>query len=214
MDIILVKDHKKGNAGDQIQVRPGYANNFLIPKGIAVMATAANLNRFQGLRRRVLKELAEKKVEFETVAKKIAGIELVFQEKTHGGKLYGSVTPKDVAKRLKEDHGVDLEKSVISMPDHVKALGRLTIALELHPEVSAEIVLDVQSEGEVDAPTDYTETKEGQADEAEKAQEAEVQQVAYERAQAELEAAAALEVESGSDEASEDDSENNSEKDS
>ena len=99
MKIILLQDvYKKGVAGEVVNVAPGFARNYLIPRGIAVKATPGALRKAENLRKQADVRRAEREKEFDVIADKIRGLELYFSVKaSEAGKLYGSVTPADIA---------------------------------------------------------------------------------------------------------------------
>lgn len=141
MKVILTQDVKaQGKKGQLINVSDGYAKNFLLPKGLAIIAGAKEINELKN------KESAEKfKIETErqearAVAEKLAGI-VVKITATAGaeGKLYGSVTSMEIAETLKKDHGIDIDKRKIVMGDPIKAFGKFEFDVKLYSEVTAKL---------------------------------------------------------------------------
>lgn len=137
MKVILTKDVKaQGKKGDLIDVSDGYAKNFLLPKGLAIVAGAKEMNELKN------KESAEKfKIETEKsaakqLAAKLEGI-VVKINATSGteGKLYGSVTSMEIAETLARDHGITIDKRKIVMSDSIKSFGSFTFDVKLYAEV-------------------------------------------------------------------------------
>ena len=141
MKVILTKDVKaQGKKGELIDVSDGYAKNFLIPKGLAILAGAKEINELKN------KESAEKyrieteKKEAKELAAKLEGI-VVKVTATAGaeGKLYGSVTSMEIADILSKDHGISIDKRKIVMNDTIKAFGSYTFDVKLYAEVTGKL---------------------------------------------------------------------------
>ncbi len=146
MKVILTQDVKaQGKKGQLIDVSDGYARNFLIPKKLAVEATAANMSELKNAetKKRIQeeKELAAAK----ETAKKLDGINVKIK-RTSGddGKLYGSVSAKDIAEALSEQFGVNIDKRKIVLAEPVKAYGNYTVNVKLHSAVSGKICFTVE----------------------------------------------------------------------
>jgi len=148
MKVILNKDIKGvGKKGDIINASDGYARNYLLPRGLASEATEGNLASLKQKKdaEKFRKEMERK--EAQAVASKISGIVLKFNVKTgESGKLFGSITSKDVADLLKKQHGVDIDKRKIMLDDAIKAAGTYEVEIKVYPEVSAKIKIEVTSE--------------------------------------------------------------------
>ena len=146
---VILNDHVEnlGDRGTVCVVKPGFARNFLIPKGLAYEATAANMARFQQGQRRWSLGEAKAKGQAEAAASQLAGIELTFVRRAgDGDALYGSVTTSDVADALAaKGHEVDRRK--IEIDQHIKRLGTFAAELHLHREVREPITLHVEREG-------------------------------------------------------------------
>jgi large subunit ribosomal protein L9 len=137
-----------GDRGAICDVKPGYARNFLIPKGIAYEATPANLARFKQEQRKWLEAMQKQKAQAELLAGKIAGLELTFCRRAgDGDALYGSVTATDVATAL-ETRGFEVDRRKIEIGQHIKRLGSYSAELHLHRDVRVPITLQVVREGE------------------------------------------------------------------
>ena len=136
-----------GDRGAICDVKPGYARNFLIPKGLAYEATPANLARFKQEQRKWREAMQKQKAQAELLAGRIAGIELTFHRRAgDGDALYGSVTATDVATAL-ETRGFEVDRRKIEIGQHIKRLGTFTAQLHLHREVRVPITLHVEREG-------------------------------------------------------------------
>jgi large subunit ribosomal protein L9 len=167
MEIILTKDvDNLGLAGQVLNVAPGYARNFLLPTGVALLASKGNLLA-----------LAKKRAEFETRAlnlkeaaiaqrDRITEVLLVLGRKSgEKGKLYGAVTAQDLVEAA-EAKGLTLDRKKLRLTEPIKSLGDFEVAIRLHPEILATLRVRVVREGsEEDAPTEAL-TPSGQPDES------------------------------------------------
>lgn len=147
MEIILKTDIKGlGYRNDKVNVKPGYARNYLIPEGFAVMATeGAVKQRDENIKQAAHK--AEKiKTEAETLANAIGSTKLTIPAKAgESGKIFGAVTTTQIAEALKAK-GFDVDRKQISINGEVKSLGNYTAEIDLHKEVKKEIPFEVVSE--------------------------------------------------------------------
>ena len=137
-----------GDRGMTVEVKPGFARNYLIPKKLAYQATPANLLRFQHEQKAWLQQQEREKASAELLAGKIAGLELTFIRRAgEADALYGSVTTTDIAESLAQK-GFDVDRRKISVTGHIKRLGSFTAELHLHREVRVPITLHVEREAE------------------------------------------------------------------
>ena len=145
MEIILIKDVENlGYANDIVSVKPGYANNFLIPQGYAKAATAsAKKVLAENLRQRAHKD-TKILADAQALAEKLANLPLSFTVKAEEGKIFGSITSADVAEALAVK-GVEVDKKNISV-DAIKMVGEYKATIKLHREVKAEVALSVVAE--------------------------------------------------------------------
>ncbi|MBU2862589.1 50S ribosomal protein L9 [Reinekea marina] len=145
--ILLEKVGKMGVLGDTVNVKSGFARNFLFPTGKAVVATADNVKLFEDRRAELMKAEQEKLASAQARADQLAEVELtVTANAGDEGKLFGSIGPRDVAD-LVSATGVEIEKSEVKMPQGpIRAVGEYQIAVQLHPEVTSEIHLIVVAE--------------------------------------------------------------------
>lgn len=147
---VILNDHVEhlGERGAICVVKPGFARNFLIPKGFAYEATAANLARFQQEQRRWLQQEAKEKGVAEALASQLAGMELKFRRRAgEGDALYGSVTSSDIAEAIEAKKGYSIDRRKIVLAQHIKRLGTFTAELHLHRDVRVPITLHVEREG-------------------------------------------------------------------
>lgn len=140
MDVILRSAvDKLGHPGDVVTVSPGYARNFLLPRGLAFAATPGNLRRIQLEKARLEAAEAEKVAAAQALAAKFADVSITFAARvSEEGKLFGSVTVGDIAHQL-EAQGFKVERRQIELPEPIKALGVYRVAIKLHADVKPEI---------------------------------------------------------------------------
>ena len=145
MKVILQQDVKgQGKKGQLIEASDGYARNFLLPRKLAVAATAENLNTMkQQEKARLALEAAERSAALE-LAEKLKGLMVKIPAKAgNGGRLFGSVTSKEVSEALKAQHGVDIAKTKIVLPEPIKAFGGYQLKCKLGYEISGTIQVTV-----------------------------------------------------------------------
>jgi large subunit ribosomal protein L9 len=144
MKIILLDDVTKvGRRGDVKDVSDGFARNFLIPKKLALSATAGNLKNLDHIKRQQDAKAGRIKADAESLRARIEG--LAYEERRQAseeGKLFGSVTPQDIAEFLGR-HGVTVERRRIQLDDPIKSLGATAVPIRLHPEVVAQLTVQV-----------------------------------------------------------------------
>lgn len=130
-----------GSEGEVVSVKPGYARNYLLPKGVAFEATQANMRRLEEDRRRAEESARHDYLEARRRAKALEGISLTFQARAgEESKLFGSITSADIADRLNEQ-GLDFEvdRRLIDLEEPIKALGVFSVPVRLHADVRPEI---------------------------------------------------------------------------
>jgi large subunit ribosomal protein L9 len=141
--VLLERVAKLGQMGEVVQVRDGYARNFLLPQGKALRATEINLKRFETDRAQLEARNLEARAEAEKVAKKLDGQSfVVIRSASDGGALYGSVTTRDVADAATAS-GFSLERRQVVLDHPIKELGLHPVSIVLHPEVEATIKVNV-----------------------------------------------------------------------
>jgi large subunit ribosomal protein L9 len=147
IELILRQDVESlGRAGELVRVKPGYARNFLLPRGLAYEATEGNKKRIAGETRARAARQASEKTEAEAIAARLGALELTLRGKAgEEGKLFGSVTAQDIAGAL-ERAGHTVDRRRIELEHPIKTLGAHTVAIRLHPDVHAEVRLTVVPE--------------------------------------------------------------------
>ncbi len=138
MKVILQQDVKgQGKKGQTIDVSDGYARNFLLPKKLAVAATADNMNAMQIKEKARLAQLERDKDAARETAKKLDGISVTISAKAgSAGKLFGAVTSKEIADALASQHGITIEKNKIVQQDPIKTFGTFEVKCKLGFEIS------------------------------------------------------------------------------
>ncbi len=138
-----------GARGEIVRVRAGYARNYLLPRKLAVEATAGNVKGIESERAALLKKEAKERATAEAQSQQMGALELDFKRKAgEQGALYGSVTSMDVADALKE-RGYEIDRHRIHMREPLKRLGEYTVPIRLHREVTIDLKVRVSPEGEV-----------------------------------------------------------------
>lgn len=147
IEVILREDIKTlGKAGALVRVKPGYARNFLLPQGLAYEATAGNKKRIEGEQRANQAKLSAEKAAAQAFAAKLGEVKLSIAAKAgEEGKLFGSVTSQEIADLLAAQ-GHDVDKRKIELEHPIRQLGAHTVTVRLHPEVHAEVHVDVVAE--------------------------------------------------------------------
>ncbi|MBI5827904.1 MAG: 50S ribosomal protein L9 [Deltaproteobacteria bacterium] len=147
MKIILKQEvDNLGRFGDQVKVANGYARNYLIPQGLAVLANAGNLRQLEAERAAYLKKAQVSKEKAEGIKGEIEALTLTFARKTgEEDRLFGSVTAHDIEAELKKK-GFELGKKAILLHEHIKTLGQFTVPLKLHSGVSADLKVEITKE--------------------------------------------------------------------
>ncbi|MFN7065672.1 MAG: 50S ribosomal protein L9 [Aquificaceae bacterium] len=145
MKVVLIKDLEGyGIFGDVINVKDGFARNYLIPRGIALPAAEENLRHVGNILSQRARRLQREKEKALELAKRLEGCLLEISRHVGGkGKLFGSVTAQDISQALKEK-GFEVDRKKVLLKNPVKEIGIYTVSLKLHPEVSVNIKVDVK----------------------------------------------------------------------
>ena len=138
----------KGKVGEAINVNRGYAMNFLIPQGYAIAATQASKQQLAELHKKESNRLEEEKKEAKESIKKVTGKTITLTAKEHDGKLYGSVPPNSIAKQVKKELGISINKDQVILESPIKTLGDHKVSIQLHPEHIATLTVIVNAEEE------------------------------------------------------------------
>ena len=145
---VILRDRLEnlGEVGDVVDVRPGYARNYLIPKGLAYEATKANVRRTEAEKAAQTRREGETLNEARQRASAIEGVSLTFHARAgQEGKLFGSITSADIADKLAEQ-GVQIDRRTIELDEPIKSLGVTSVPVRLHPQVRPEIKVWVIAE--------------------------------------------------------------------
>lgn len=141
--ILLERVESLGQMGDVVNVKPGYARNFLLPHQKALRATKENVVYFDNQKKVIEAESLKRKVEAEKVAKKMVGLKAaIIRQASEAGQLYGSVTARDIAESIAEKN-FKVDRSQVRMDRNYKVLGLYPVKVYLHPEVMVEVTINI-----------------------------------------------------------------------
>ena len=148
MIVILNRDVKgTGKAGDVVKVSDGYARNMLLPKGYATEATDGNIRNLEKQKAIAAEKKAEEKAAAQQTAEKIGALSVEIKTKAgEGGKIFGSITSKDIADALKDQHKITVDKKKIQLDSQIKQTGEMTVEIKLYTEVNAKLKVIVTAE--------------------------------------------------------------------
>lgn len=150
VEVIFTED-KRGvfKIGQKKRVKMGYARNYLLPQGLAVIASSLRENELGDIEKKAQARLTELKASAEAVAPKINGQTVNFEVKTHNeGKLYGSVSTQDVAEKINTAFDVTIDRYDLRMPNVIREIGTYEVAVDVHSDVAISITLVITSENE------------------------------------------------------------------
>ena len=147
MKVILLENLKKiGSIGEIIDVKRGFARNFLIANNKALYASKENVTKVEKIKSELSKKDNEKKQEAKIIAEKINKKEFVIKKlNTENKELYGSVKPTEISKLIKEKEKLDITPSMIQPIKEIKSLGKFKVKITLHSEIDAEILIKVET---------------------------------------------------------------------
>ncbi|MDD2494515.1 MAG: 50S ribosomal protein L9 [Tissierellia bacterium] len=141
MKVILLEDVKNvGKKGDIINAKDGYARNFLFPKNLAIEATPSNLKNLENAKK--IQDEKEKEIyeEAKKLEEELTKITIVIKSKAgENGKLFGSITNKEIADNLEAEKGVSIDKRKIELEEAIKSVGEYSVKVRLHPKVVAKL---------------------------------------------------------------------------
>lgn len=148
MQVILLKDVKaQGKKGDLINVSDGYANNFLLPKGLARVATKQALNELAGQKGAEQYKKNQEELKATNIAERLKEVKVKLTAKAgKEGRLFGSITSKDVAEALKEQFNITVDKRKIDLPDGIKSCGIREVQVTLYPKIVGTFKVEVTEE--------------------------------------------------------------------
>ncbi|MFC4713721.1 50S ribosomal protein L9 [Planococcus dechangensis] len=148
MKVIFLKDVKNvGKKGDIKNVADGYANNFLLKNNLAVEADQAAMSKLAGQQKKQEQEVEQELNEAKELKEKLEALTVELTAKSgEGGRLFGSITTKQVAKELEKKHGYKIDKRKMELDDAIRALGYTNVPVKLHHEVTATLRVHVTEE--------------------------------------------------------------------
>lgn len=145
MKVILKADVKgHGKKGDLVNASDGYAKNFLIPKGLAVLADNATINELENKKNSEQFHKNQEELHAKKMAEKLEGAKIRFQLKSgDNGKLFGSITAKDIAEQIKTQLHVEVDKKKVQLADGIKTLGNTEVVIKVYANITAKITVEV-----------------------------------------------------------------------
>ncbi|HHT79122.1 MAG TPA: 50S ribosomal protein L9 [Actinobacteria bacterium] len=148
MKIILTKDvDKLGSFGDIVNVKDGYAKNYLIPNGFATIATPGNIKQSEILKKSRIKVEARNIREATGIAEELEGTKLIFKVKSSPeGKLYGSITNKDIAEKILSFKKIEIDRKKIELEDSIRETGSYEIEIKLYKEIKCNVTVSVEAD--------------------------------------------------------------------
>ncbi|MEX0974162.1 MAG: 50S ribosomal protein L9 [Bacillota bacterium] len=148
MEVILRQDVPSlGRKGSAVHVKDGYARNFLFPRGLAVPATKGTLREQESLQEAKKDKLDRALVEAQNAAAVIEGKTVVFQAKAGQGRIFGSITPDDIAGKIQKLYKVTVDKRKVLLDENLKELGTHEVTVQMHSKVKAKINVEIRAEG-------------------------------------------------------------------
>jgi large subunit ribosomal protein L9 len=147
MQVILKEDVRDlGLIGDVVNVKDGYARNYLIPKGLAVEASTRNIKALEHEKKKIQERIKKAKTKAEELASNLSSTAITIKAKVgEGDKLFGSVTTMDIAEALKKE-GMDIDKKKILLEEPIKRLGSYVVNVKIHSDVLAQVNVQVEKE--------------------------------------------------------------------
>ncbi len=148
MKVILKADVKgHGKKGELVNASDGYARNYLLPKGLAVVADKTSINALEGQKSAAAFHKNQEKQQAQELAEKLNEITVTFSAKAgENGKLFGSITAKDVAEQIKMQHHLIVDKKKLVLPEGIKTLGVIQVPVKVYPEISATVKVSVTAQ--------------------------------------------------------------------
>lgn len=161
MKIILKRSIEKiGQVGDVVEVSDGFARNFLIPQGKAISFTVGNFKQIEHLKKQETEQREGELKEVKEFAEKINNISLEIKVKAgEEGKLFGSVTSKDIIETLLKEHGIELDKRKINLKESLKKLGVHTVPVNLYKDITPQIKVNLISDSASEQETEEVKEK-------------------------------------------------------
>lgn len=155
--ILLERVDSLGHMGETVRVKPGYARNYLLPQKKALRATNENKAFYEAQRAELEKRNAEKRTEAQKLGQKIEGFKAtVIRNAAEGGQLYGSVTTRDIAEAVTAQSKMNVDRTMVMLNQGFKSIGLFEVAIQLHPEVKVNVVVNIarsEEEAKIQAKT-------------------------------------------------------------
>ncbi|MGN7437711.1 MAG: 50S ribosomal protein L9 [Alcanivorax sp.] len=155
--ILLERVEKLGDLGEIVNVKPGYARNYLLPQKKALRASKTNIAYFEAQKKSLEAENEKKKQEAEKLAKKVGGITVsLIRQASESGQLFGSVNSRDIAKAVADESKEEITRNMVDLNQNVKTIGLIPVDVVLHPEVKIEVTVNIArspEEAEIQAST-------------------------------------------------------------
>jgi large subunit ribosomal protein L9 len=148
LKVILAKDYEKlGSAGDIINVKDGFAKNYLIPNNIVILLTKGNINQMEIVKKSLIKKDAGNIAEAKKLLELIDNVKITIKvNSSPEGRLFGSITNKDVAEKILEVKKIELDRKKIELEEHIKEVGTYNVSIKLYKDVKASIQLEIVSD--------------------------------------------------------------------
>ncbi len=147
MNVILLEPvDRLGEAGALVTVKPGYARNFLVPRGLALPATQANQRELDARLAQRAKQLAARKADAERLREMLADATVDIKVRAGEDRIYGSVTSRDIAEVLEQRFDVEIDRRKLELGDPIKTLGEYIVVYKPHPEVPIDLKVNVSAE--------------------------------------------------------------------
>jgi large subunit ribosomal protein L9 len=146
LKVILTKDVEKiGSFGEVINVKDGFAKNFLIPTGMAILSTPGNLKQVDLIKKSKVKVEAKSVKEANEIAEQLNGLKLLFKVKSSSeGKMYGSITNKDIADKILSFKKIEVDRKKIELEESIKEIGSYEIDIKLYKDVKCKVIVSVE----------------------------------------------------------------------
>ncbi|PCJ99444.1 MAG: 50S ribosomal protein L9 [Zetaproteobacteria bacterium] len=142
--ILLERVEKLGVMGDVVNVKPGFARNYLLPQKKALRASKANLAYFEAQKKSLEADSSKKQKEAEKLAKTLEGVKApLIRQASESGQLFGSVNARDIANAVSETSKEAITKNMVRLNQNIKMIGLIPVEIVLHPEVSVEVIVNI-----------------------------------------------------------------------
>jgi large subunit ribosomal protein L9 len=147
MEVVLKQDIPGlGKKGQLVTVKDGYGRNYLLPRGLAVPATKGVIREQESLNVAKKEKADRDLVEAQANAAKIKGKKLVFYARSGQGRIFGSITPQEIANKIKSTYKVNVDKRKVLIDENLKELGTHEVTVQLHPQVRAKLEVEIRAE--------------------------------------------------------------------